>query len=50
MFRRLTARWKQNRVNEADIRKLRSMSDHELADVGLTRGDIAAAVRFGRIF
>jgi uncharacterized protein YjiS (DUF1127 family) len=33
------------RVERAAIALLRSMNDRELKDMGLTRGDIAAAVR-----
>jgi len=33
-----------------DIRHLEEMSDHQLRDIGLNRGDIALAVRDGRNF
>jgi uncharacterized protein YjiS (DUF1127 family) len=31
-----------------DLRQLRTMDDHMLKDIGLTRADVGSAVRYGR--
>lgn len=42
---RLRGRW-----NRAAIRRLDSFSDHELADIGLTRTDVRSALEGTRFF
>lgn len=48
MFRQITSRLQAYRHQRNDIRQLQLMDDRELADIGVVRGDIARAVRFGR--
>ncbi len=49
---RLLAAWRerirQESVHREAIEHLESMSDAQLRDIGITRADIADAVRFGR--
>ncbi|WP_102960639.1 DUF1127 domain-containing protein [Mangrovicella endophytica] len=48
MFNRLADRIQSYRTQRAHLRELSMMGDRQLADIGLNRGDIAAAVRYGR--
>lgn len=36
------------RAEAKAIRELRALSDHDLRDIGITRGEIVSAVRYGR--
>ncbi|WP_156382315.1 MULTISPECIES: DUF1127 domain-containing protein [unclassified Aureimonas] len=48
MFRFLTSEIQNFRAQRKSINLLRGMSDHALADIGVSRGDISRAVRHGR--
>jgi len=48
LARRLFARWQQARRRSRDERDLRSMSAHELTDLGIGGSQIAASMRHGR--
>jgi uncharacterized protein YjiS (DUF1127 family) len=37
--------WKTHRKNKEGARQLEAMNDHQLNDIGLTRGDISAVRR-----
>ena len=46
----VTRRWsayRRRRVEQLAMAQLNAMSDHELKDIGLTRSEIASAVRIG---
>ena len=40
---RILSRFREYRRYQRDYQKLSAMSDHELKDIGLTRGDVMAA-------
>ncbi len=44
------ARLRLERRIARDIRRVEEMSDHDLRDIGMHRGDIPLAVRHGRDF
>ena len=47
-YAEIDARIARERENREAVEHLEAMSDAQLRDIGLTRGDIADAVRFGR--
>jgi uncharacterized protein YjiS (DUF1127 family) len=44
VFGAIFRRWRERRQRKAAIRDLRALSDRALKDMGLTRGEIVAAV------
>ena len=48
MINRIATRLKNFRSYSKSIVELREMDDHMLADIGVMRGEIGRAVRFGR--
>lgn len=47
-LRTVFARFEEAERRYRDRQTLSNMSDYELDDIGLTRGDIASAIRTGR--
>ena len=45
---RVASRLRKYRRHQHDYQKLSAMSDHELKDIGLTRGDVVASFERGR--
>ena len=48
VFEAIFRRWRERRRRKAAIRDLRALSDRTLKDMGLTRGEIVAAV-YGQV-
>ncbi|MCQ8781320.1 DUF1127 domain-containing protein [Mangrovibrevibacter kandeliae] len=48
MFSAFASRFRRYQQMRDTMRQLQSMDDHQLADIGVQRGNIHHALRFGR--